>query len=49
MGDDNKLHRLTEESKYSKKINEYQKLQYNLLADTGHTVDSFFNLKKSGK
>lgn len=49
MGDDNNLHRLTEESKYSKKINEYQKLQYNLLADTGHTVDSFFNLKKNGK
>ena len=49
MGDDNNLHRLTEESKYSKKINEYQKLQYNLLADTGHTVDGFFNLKKNGK
>lgn len=45
MGDDKVLHRLSEKTKYSKKITEYQKLQYNLLADTKHTVGSFFNLK----
>jgi phosphoglycerol transferase MdoB-like AlkP superfamily enzyme len=45
MGDDKKLRLLTEKSKYSKKLTEYQMLEYNLIADTKNTVSSFFNLK----
>ena len=45
MGDDKKLRLLTDNSKYTKKLTEYQMLEYNLVADTKHTVSSFFNLK----
>ena len=45
MGNDGKLHELTDTSKYSDKITEYQMLEYNLVADTRKTVDDFFNLK----
>ena len=45
MGADGELHELSEKSEYSDKVTEYQMLEYNLVADTRNTVDSFFNLK----
>lgn len=44
-GDDGVFRNIDEESKYTKYINEYSKIQYNGLFDKKHRVDDFFFLE----
>ena len=45
QGDDGVFHELDEKTKYSKKIEEYQMIQYNNLFDVEHRNNDFFFLK----